>query len=65
MQPHMDAMGGDSDGDEDDYMSMVISESKQTVKETSIQRAARKKREVRISYVARHIPRSATNRYAG
>jgi hypothetical protein len=47
------AMAGPSD-DEDDYMNMVIAEPVEAVKETSIQRAARKKKEVGISYVSRN-----------
>jgi hypothetical protein len=35
--------------DEDDYMSMVIAEPTRPDKETSIQRAARKKKEVSFS----------------
>lgn len=51
-------MTGPSD-DEDDYMNMVIAEPAEVIKETSIQRAARKKKEVGISYV------SPNNRGAG
>lgn len=46
------AMASPSD-DEDDYMKMVIAEPVEAIKETSIQRAARKKKEVGISYVSR------------
>jgi hypothetical protein len=42
-----DSGKGSADDDElDDYMSMIIAEPTLPVKETSIQRAARKKREV-------------------
>jgi hypothetical protein len=47
------AMAGPSD-DDDDYMNMVIAEPVEAIKETSIQRAARKKKEVGISYVSRN-----------
>lgn len=46
-------MAGPSD-DDDDYMNMVIAEPVEAIKETSIQRAARKKKEVGISYVSRN-----------
>jgi hypothetical protein len=55
-------MAGTSDeNDEDDYMSMVIAEPVEAVKETSIQRAARKKKEVGISYVSRQMPGTDAN----
>jgi hypothetical protein len=53
-------MTGSSD-DEDDYMNMVIAEPVETVKETSIQRAARKKKEVGISYVSRNAAGAIAN----
>lgn len=53
-------MVGTSD-DEDDYMNMVIAEPVEAIKETSIQRAARKKKEVGISYVSRNAPGADTN----
>jgi hypothetical protein len=47
--------------EEDDYMSMFIAEPVQAAKESSIQRAARKKREVGISYVPLQVSRFTTN----
>lgn len=53
-------MTGSSD-EEDDYMNMVIAEPTDIVNETSIQRAARKKKEVGSSYVSRNTPGSGAN----
>jgi hypothetical protein len=55
----------DTSDDEDDYMNMVIAEPVEAIKETSIQRAARKKKEVGISYVSRNTPGADTNSCAG
>jgi hypothetical protein len=51
--------------DEDDYMNMVIAEPVEAIKETSIQRAARKKKEVGISYVSRNTAGAETNSRVG
>lgn len=56
------ASSGSADGGEDDYMSMVISEPTTHEKETSIQRRARKQREVgwhHIGSLSKHSGRAA------
>lgn len=58
------AMTGSSE-EEDDYMNMVIAEPTQIIQETSIQRAARKKKEVGTSYVSRIATGAGANRPLG
>lgn len=56
------AFDGSADAGEDDYMSMVISEPTTHGKETSIQRRARKRREVgwhHIGSFSKHAGRAA------
>lgn len=57
-------MTGSSD-EEDDYMNMVIAEPAEIIKESSIQRAARKKKEVGTSYVSRNTIGAGANRSLG
>jgi hypothetical protein len=45
---------GTSDDEEDDYMSMVIAEPTRPDKESSIQRVARRKKEVDFTYTRPH-----------